>query len=113
MEFSYLKVNRVTLPCDYKKIKKMGCKYYTPHFVLYIYDNYKKNPRLGLTVSKRIGNAVIRNKIKRYSKEFFRYNKYKFDCYDYSLIARKNSHKLTFTELYEELSILFDNKVNI
>lgn len=113
MDQFYHKVNRVTLPRDYKKIKQMGCKFYTPHFVLYIYKNSYNYPRLGLTVSKKVGNAVIRNKIKRYSKEFFRNNKFKFKCFDYSLIARKNFQKLSYSDFNKELSKLFDNKVNI
>ena len=91
----------------------MGCKLYTPHFVLFIRNHGCEHPRLGVTVSRRVGNAVTRNRIKRYIKEFFRTNKNDLYNYDYSIIARNHANVLLFDDINKELSILIGNTVNI
>ena len=42
------------------------------NFVLYFSDRQKDNVRVGISVSKRLGNAVERNKIKRQVREMAR-----------------------------------------
>jgi ribonuclease P protein component len=54
----------------------MGRRITTAHFVLLIYarpaDQSKSPARLGVTVSRRVGNAVVRNRAKRVIRESFR-----------------------------------------
>jgi len=51
--------------------------------------------RLGLTVSKKAGNSVLRNKIKRYIREYFRINKYSFKRkWDINIIAKPEAGSL-------------------
>jgi ribonuclease P protein component len=109
----YLREYRLRTSKDYKDVKKMGCKLYTPHFVLFIHNNGCEHPRLGVTVSRRVGNAVTRNRIKRYIKEFFRTNKNDLYNYDYSIIARNHANTLLYDDINKELSILIGNMVNI
>ena len=52
-----------------------GAKIPTAYFVLYILENNLPHPRLGITVSRKIGPAVVRNRIKRQLREIFRKNK--------------------------------------
>ncbi len=113
MSYCYLKEDRLRNPKDYKQVKEMGCKLHTPHFVLFIKKNDYSKPRLGITVSRRVGNAVVRNRVKRFLKEFFRSNKSSFSECDYSIIARHNSGQMSYADVNEELSFLFDNMVDI
>lgn len=113
MNNNYLKEYRIRTSRDYKEVKKMGCKLYTPHFVLFIKKNGCDHPRLGVTVSRRVGNAVTRNRVKRYIKEFFRTNKQNLYHYDYSIIARNRANILFYDDIDRELSILIGNTVNI
>lgn len=52
-----------------------GAKIPTAYFVLYILENNLPHPRLGITVSRKIGPSVVRNRIKRQLREIFRKNK--------------------------------------
>jgi len=51
---------------------KTGRKVYSEHFVLFGRKNEVGHPRLGITVSRKIGSSVVRNRVKRMFREIFR-----------------------------------------
>jgi ribonuclease P protein component len=77
------------------------------HFVVVELRDQVGEKKLGITASKRVGNAVKRNRVKRLVREFFRKNKdrIKGDT-NYIVIVRKNSHVLSFDDVFNELSRL-------
>jgi ribonuclease P protein component len=56
-----------------------GQRLFTRHFILYVRKSAKGVPRLGVTVSKKVGNAAVRNRIKRCVREAFRTHPLWFD----------------------------------
>lgn len=60
MKISKLKENR-----DFRRVYNKGTAFVTPFFVVYANKNRTDNIRLGITVGKKIGNAVKRNRAKR------------------------------------------------
>jgi ribonuclease P protein component len=67
--------------------------------------------RLGITVTKKTGNAVFRNRMKRLIREFFRRNKDLFPAgYDVVVMAKKSIPPLTYQETERELTELFTRK---
>jgi ribonuclease P protein component len=74
--------------------------------------------RIGLSVSKKIGSAVVRNRIKRRVREAIR--KHLLDnklSYDFVVVAKKDSVKAKFTELNNNISdalsrLLNENNLN-
>ncbi len=85
---------------DFKKAYDNGKSFGNRNLVLYVRKNGLDHSRLGITISKKTGNAVIRNKIKRRVREIYR------ECeddlktgYDYVFIIRRNVPNISFDEL--------------
>ena len=90
----------------------MGKRHHTRHFVVIIKQNGLGITRLGVTVSKKAGNAVKRNRVKRLIREFFRLNNSKIpQGYDIVVTAKKDASYLDFWKTKDELeAILFKKK---
>ncbi|HIJ87829.1 MAG TPA: ribonuclease P protein component [Desulfuromonadales bacterium] len=70
-------------------------------------ENDKHTARLGITASKKIGCAVVRNRVKRYLREFFRHTRLEMPAVDINIIARRESALMTFPDIERELNISF------
>jgi ribonuclease P protein component len=79
----------------------------TKYFLVLLRPNRTKQTRLGITVTKKIGKAVKRNRIKRHVREFFRLNKHSLPpgC-DVVVIARMGAAELTGKNIARELGVL-------
>ncbi|MDR0841919.1 MAG: ribonuclease P protein component [Acidobacteriota bacterium] len=63
---------RIVRSADYRAIYKTGGKIYSSRFVLFSRGNVLGHSRLGITVSRKVGGAVVRNRVKRLFREIFR-----------------------------------------
>jgi ribonuclease P protein component len=67
--------------------------------------NGLKFSRLGVTVGKKVGNAVKRNQVKRCLREFFRLHKHKLPpSHDVVIVAKKDAATLAYHDVREELA---------
>lgn len=63
---------------------------------------------MGITVSRKVGNAVCRNRIKRWIRELFRKHYRQFGrAADISLIARRQAGRLSHQQVDEEILSVF------
>ena len=63
---------RIVRSSDYQALYKTGYKIHSSHFVLFGRRNTLGDPRLGITASRKVGGAVVRNRVKRLFREIFR-----------------------------------------
>jgi ribonuclease P protein component len=99
------KLDRIRRSGDYRKVMVQGRKIRTPHFVVRWRVNSVDNRRLGISVSKKVGNACVRNRVKRRLREYFRHNRHKMPtCIDVVIIAGQGSSGLETREIFEELN---------
>lgn len=108
---SYRKEERITSSSRYRVIYRQGVWKSSKNFTSVTYSNTQGIKRLGITVSKKAGNAVKRSRIKRLLREYFRLNKDLFPAgCDVVLMARKNIPPLTYREICAELTRLIERK---
>jgi ribonuclease P protein component len=88
---------------EYLRLSASGKKLHSRHFVIIWSENGTEKARLGITASRKMGNAVARNRVKRRVREYFRLCKDQFIAADFNFIAKKGADKLTFQEVRQEL----------
>ena len=109
--FSFSKKERLLKPGDFVKINRSGKREQAPHFAVVYAENGLGMSRLGITVSRRTGNAVVRNKAKRLIREFFRLHKLDLPHgHDILIAAKRGASGLDYWEVEEELSDFFLDK---
>lgn len=83
----------------------------TPYFILYNKESNFDFPRFGIAVGKKVGNAVIRNKLKRQYRMILTNNKKLFKKReDYIIIVKRSSLDVSFEELEKEFKELLKNR---
>lgn len=105
-KYSFPKSARLRHRKDYQSMWKKGRKHYTPHFIFIVCVSDGET-RLGVTVSRKVGNAVVRNRVKRQIKEIFRWLRPELAKVDISVVARSSAAQLTSKQLATELRTWF------
>lgn len=85
---------------DFKKAYDHGKSFGNRNLVLYVRKNNTDETRLGITISKKTGNAVVRNKIRRQIKEIYREFQPRIKTgYDLVFIVKRNVPGISFAQL--------------
>lgn len=88
---------RVKSQVDFQKVFENGKKVVGKHYILYILERDHETYRFGVSVGKRLGNAVFRNKNKRHMREII--SAYQADYrkgFDCVVLIKKHGTNLDF-----------------
>jgi ribonuclease P protein component len=98
------KHGRITKKRDYLTVYQRGIRSHSEHFTIVVCKNEMGISRLGITVSKKVGSAVQRNRIRRLIREFFRLNRSRLSTpQDIVIIAKRNITTLVYQDVCTEL----------
>ena len=106
--FCFPKKVRLLKRAQFLALSKQGEKVHTDSFLAIVLKGTAQNNRIGITISKKVGNAVERNRIKRITREYFRHNKENISGpKDINIIAKKGLTTLSNRQIIEKLDKLF------
>ena len=101
-----MKYGRLKKTWEFDKVYRWGTRYFSDLFILYVLPNNTKEIRLGLTVSKKVGISVQRNRIKRIVREVFRSLEGARSGNDLVVIARRAATDMKYSQAQDTISHL-------
>lgn len=85
---------------DFQKVYHEGKSYANKIFVMYVKKNGTDCNRLGISVSKKVGNSVVRHRICRQVREIYRLHEEMFNSgLDIVVVARANAKSILYTDM--------------
>ena len=106
--YSFPKTERILKRPEFLLLAKTGKKIQNRHFIIYFNRSHLDQSRIGITVSRKVGKAVRRNRIKRLARESFRLHQHEMmGFWDINLIAKKSAANLANNEVFTSLAQIF------
>lgn len=89
---------------DFQHVYKNGKSYANKYLVMYVLENNLSKNRLGISVSKKVGNSVVRHKVTRLIRESYRLHENIFNSgLDIVVIARNRASTVSYSEIESAL----------
>ena len=89
---------------DFQYIYRKGTSYANKYLVMYVLENGTGQNRLGISVSKKVGNSVVRHRVTRLIRESYRLNERSFrQGLDIVVVARPNAKDKSYQEIESAL----------
>ena len=89
---------------DFQNVYKNGRSYANRYLVMYVLENNCNKNRIGISVSKKVGNSVIRHRITRLIRESYRLQEDMFNSgLDIVVIARATARYVGYHEIESAL----------
>lgn len=97
--------DRIRARSEFQAVQGRGRKVHTAHYLMLVLPRADERTRLGLTVTKKIGTAVERNRVKRVFREVYRLNRALFPSgLDVVVIAKAGAPKLGYANALHEVT---------
>lgn len=85
---------------NFKKVYHNGKSYANMYLIMYVFKNETEKNRVGISVSKKVGNSVIRHRLTRLIRESYRLNEDMFNSgLDIVVIARVGARGKNYNEI--------------
>ena len=89
---------------DFQNVYSNGKSYANKYLVMYVLENHLQKNRIGISVSKKVGNSVIRHRITRLIRESYRLQEEMFNSsLDIVVIARGTVREVGYKEIESAL----------
>ena len=89
---------------DFQNVYSAGKSYANKYLVMYVLENQLQKNRIGISVSKKVGNSVIRHRITRLIRESYRLQEDVFNSgLDIVVIARATARQIGYHEIESAL----------
>ena len=88
----------------FQNVYKKGVSLANRYLVMYVNDNGLKRNRIGVSVSKKVGNSIVRHRLTRLIREGYRLSEEHFRCgVDIIVIARTSAKEKSYHEIENAL----------
>ena len=85
---------------DFRRVYRKGRSRANQNLVLYTYKNDLERNRLGISVSKKVGNSIVRHHMTRLIREVYRLHEDEFNIgFDLVVVVRNGNKKTKFTDV--------------
>ena len=89
---------------DFQVVYRKGKSYANKYLVMYILKNDMEINRVGISVSKKVGNSVVRHRLTRLVRESYRLHEEIFNSgLDIVVVARNSASKIGYSEIESAL----------
>ena len=89
---------------DFKIVYTHGKSYANKYLVMYVLENNLGKNRIGISVSKKVGNSVVRHRVTRLIRESYRLQENIFNSsLDIVIVARKSTLGSKYSEIESAL----------
>ncbi len=72
---AFPRAERMRTDREYREVVRRGARIATPHFTIYRDGRGGADRKIGVSAGRKVGGAVVRNRIKRLVREFYRHHK--------------------------------------
>lgn len=97
------KNNRLKKRKEFNYVYKKGESVSSTSFYIHFTKTWRKTPQIGISVSKQVGNSVVRSRVKRIISEACRLNIEKFSNKNYVITAKIAACDKTSAQIEQEL----------
>ena len=89
---------------DFRRVYRGGKSYANKYLVMYVLENGTDQNRLGISVSKKVGNSVVRHRITRLVRESYRLHENIFNSgLDIVVVVRNSASNISYHEMESAL----------
>ena len=89
---------------DFQNVYHKGKSFANKYLVMYVLENNMLVNRIGISVSKKVGNSVVRHRLTRLIRESYRLHEEMFNSgLDIVVIARVNAKSILYTDMESDL----------
>ena len=89
---------------EFQNVYRNGKSYANKYLVMYVLENNLEKNRLGISVSKKVGNSVVRHRVTRLVRESYRLHENIFNSgLDIVVVARNSASNICYAEVESAL----------